>query len=224
MRGGESWYREHRIRGVDGRYHAVLAQGVPIRGEDGGKVIGWAGINLDIGRLKETEEALREADRRKDEFLATLAHELRNPLAPIRHATLILESPVATAEQRQWGRAVIARQVQHMALLLDDLLDVSRITRGRLELKREVVNVESLVNAAIETARPLIESRHHKLDGRPADGTRDARRGSAARLAGVVEPADERRQVHRRRRQHHRPGCGASRTGYRSPCAIPASA
>jgi PAS domain S-box-containing protein len=162
VRGGDSWYREHRILGVDGKYHAVLAQGVPIRGDDG-HIIGWAGINLDIGRLKETEEALREADRRKDEFLATLAHELRNPLAPIRHATLILESPVASPEQRQWGRAVIARQVQHMALLLDDLLDVSRITRGRLELKREVVSIESLINAALETARPLIESRQHQL-------------------------------------------------------------
>jgi len=162
VRAGDHWYREHRVLGVDGQYHPVLSQGVPMRRDDG-TPIGWAGINLDIGRLKETEEALREADRRKDEFLATLAHELRNPLAPIRHATLILESPAASAEQRHWGRAVIARQVQHMALLLDDLLDVSRITRGRLELKREVVSIDALINAAIETARPLIEQRQHHL-------------------------------------------------------------
>ncbi len=83
--------------------------------------------------LKQTQEALQEADRRKDEFLATLAHELRNPLAPIRHAVKLLELPAADERQRQWGRDVIARQVQRMALLLDDLLEVSRITRGRLE-------------------------------------------------------------------------------------------
>jgi signal transduction histidine kinase len=78
--------------------------------------------------LKQTQDALREADRRKDEFLATLAHELRNPLAPIRHAVKLLELPAADERQRQWGRDVIARQVQRMALLLDDLLEVSRIT------------------------------------------------------------------------------------------------
>jgi two-component system CheB/CheR fusion protein len=158
-----SWYREHRIRSSDGRYHAVLAQGVPIR-RDNGKLVGWAGINLDISRLKHTEEALREADRRKDEFLATLAHELRNPLAPIRHATHVLGTDSATDEQRLWGREVIARQVQNMALLLDDLLDISRITRRRLDLKYEGVALAQLVESSVETARPLIESRRHRLE------------------------------------------------------------
>ena len=102
-----------------------------------GEITGWAGINLDINRLKRTEEALREADRRKDEFLATLAHELRNPLAPIRHAVKLLESKGVDERKHQWAREVISRQVQRMALLLDDLLDVSRITRGRLDLKIE---------------------------------------------------------------------------------------
>lgn len=160
---GRFWYREHRIRGVDGRYHPVLAQGVPIRDERGA-ITGWAGINLDISRLKLTEEALRDADRRKDEFLATLAHELRNPLAPIRHAVRLLEAPAASDRDRQWGREVIARQVQRMALLLDDLLDVSRITRGRLELKKDYVNLETLVSSAVETARPLIDGKSHALE------------------------------------------------------------
>ncbi|HKQ82569.1 MAG TPA: ATP-binding protein [Steroidobacteraceae bacterium] len=163
VRTGATWYREHRIRGNDGRYHPVLAQGVPIRDEHGATT-GWAGINLDISRIKQTEEALRDADRRKDEFLATLAHELRNPLAPIRHATRILDSAAATAEQKQWGREVIARQVQHMALLLDDLLDISRITRGRLELRKEYVELDKLVATAVETARPIIENKHHTLE------------------------------------------------------------
>jgi PAS domain S-box-containing protein len=160
---GRVLYREHRILGADNCYHPVLVQGVPIR-DDKGEITRWAGINLDISRLKLTEEALREADRRKDEFLATLAHELRNPLAPIRNAVRVLEVPAAAERDRQWSREVIARQVQRMALLLDDLLDVSRITRGRLELKRDHVALTTLVASAIETARPLIDAKHHVLE------------------------------------------------------------
>jgi PAS domain S-box-containing protein len=162
VRTGSAWYREHRMLGVDGKYHAILAQGVPIR-DDAGHVQRWAGINLDISRLKRTERALLEADRRKDEFLATLAHELRNPLAPIRNAVRILDSDAANFSQRKWGREVIARQVHRMALLLDDLLDVSRITRGQFELKKDYVELKSVVSVAVETARPLIDSKHHQL-------------------------------------------------------------
>jgi signal transduction histidine kinase/CheY-like chemotaxis protein len=160
---GRFWYREHRILGSDGHYHPILARGVPIRNEKG-EISGWAGINLDISRLKLSEEALREADRRKDEFLATLAHELRNPLAPIRNAVRLLEAPEATERDRHWSREVIARQVQRMALLLDDLLEVSRITRGRVELKREQVELAALASAAIETARPLIDAKQQMLE------------------------------------------------------------
>jgi two-component system, sensor histidine kinase len=115
-------------------------------------------------RLEATMEALRRADRRKDEFLATLAHELRNPLAPIRNAVKLLELPAADERRRQWGRDVISRQVQRMALLLDDLLDVSRITRGRLELKKDYIDLASLVGSAVETARPLIDAKRHVLE------------------------------------------------------------
>jgi PAS domain S-box-containing protein len=97
-----------------------------------GKLAIWF---TDITERKNQEEALRDADRRKDEFLATLAHELRNPLAPIRQATAIAASKRASEGQREWGFSVIERQVEHMALLLDDLLDVSRITRGTLTLR-----------------------------------------------------------------------------------------
>jgi two-component system, sensor histidine kinase len=114
-------------------------------------------------RLEATMEALQRADRRKDEFLATLAHELRNPLAPIRNAVKLLELPAADERRRQWGRDVIARQVQRMALLLDDLLDVSRITRGRLQLKMDYIDLAALVGSAVETARPLIDSKRHIL-------------------------------------------------------------
>ncbi len=156
------WYREVQVLGTDGLYHPVLSQGVAIRGERG-EVTGWAGINLDISRLKATEEALREADRRKDEFLATLAHELRNPLTPIRHAVKLMEAGGANENQQRWARDVIGRQLQRMALMLDDLLEVSRITQGRLELKTELVDLASIVSTAVETARPLIEAKHQNL-------------------------------------------------------------
>ena len=151
-----------KFLGVDGKYHSILAQGLPIR-DAAGRVQRWAGINLDISRLKNTERALLEADRRKDEFLATLAHELRNPLAPIRNAVRILDSDAADERQRKWGREVIARQVHRMSLLLDDLLDVSRITRGQLELKKDYVDLKSVVGVAVETARPLMDAKQHQL-------------------------------------------------------------
>jgi signal transduction histidine kinase/CheY-like chemotaxis protein len=120
-------------------------------------------FNNMLEEVEARSHELREADRRKDEFLATLAHELRNPLAPIRHAVKLLESGGITEAQRRWAREVISRQVQRMALLLDDLLDVSRITRGRLDLKFESVELDSLVRAAVETARPLLDAKQHTL-------------------------------------------------------------
>jgi PAS domain S-box-containing protein len=117
----------------------------------------------DISERKRHEQMLQEADRRKDEFLATLAHELRNPLAPIRQATQIARLPKATPEQKQWGLEVIDRQVSHMAVLLDDLLDVARITRGKMELRLQVVDLRAVVDAAIESAGPAIEKRYQHL-------------------------------------------------------------
>jgi len=116
-----------------------------------------------LDEVEAREAALLEADRRKDEFLATLAHELRNPLAPIRHAVKLLGAKSASEQQQQWGRSVIGRQIQRMALLLDDLLDVSRITRGQLNLKIDVVDLRSVVDAALEVARPLMEAKKHQL-------------------------------------------------------------
>jgi signal transduction histidine kinase/ActR/RegA family two-component response regulator len=118
----------------------------------------------DITERKHQTQALQEADRRKDEFLATLAHELRNPLAPIRQAVRIARTSVATADQRQWGLDVIERQVQSMSLLLDDLLDVSRITRGTLLVRRVAATLSAVVDSAVETARPHLEAKRHRLD------------------------------------------------------------
>jgi signal transduction histidine kinase/response regulator RpfG family c-di-GMP phosphodiesterase len=121
-----------------------------------------------VSDRKRVEAELREVDRRKDEFLATLAHELRNPLAPIRQAAAIARTPGATAVQLNWSQGVIERQVRHMARLLDDLLEVSRITRGTLELRRDLIEVRSVVEAAIETSRPAIDAKSHRLSTRIA--------------------------------------------------------
>ena len=122
------------------------------------------GILTDITARKLAERALVDADRRKDEFLATLAHELRNPLAPIRNAAHILSNAAVTPATLQKSSAIVSRQVAHMARLLDDLLDVARITRGQLVLKKEYVSVQTVITAAIETARPIIDAKQHRLE------------------------------------------------------------
>ncbi len=123
----------------------------------------------DLTSRERAEASLLEMDRRKDEFLATLAHELRNPLAPIRQASAISNAVTATAEQKRWSHEVIDRQVNHMGLLLDDLLDISRITRGTLALRLQTTTLTSIIEAAIETARPLIETKSHTLKIEIAD-------------------------------------------------------
>jgi signal transduction histidine kinase/ActR/RegA family two-component response regulator len=120
-------------------------------------------VQLRTRALEASDAALREADRRKDEFLATLAHELRNPLAPIRNAAELLRIHAADDLQRELAREIIARQTKRMGLLLDDLLDVSRITQQRLVLKKENVSLAAVVSTAIETARPLIDIKQHSL-------------------------------------------------------------
>jgi signal transduction histidine kinase/CheY-like chemotaxis protein len=139
--------------GVGGWYQVVAS---PL---DGNVAVWFA----DVTERKKHEIELRDADRRKDEFLAILAHELRNPLAPIRQVASLFTKPTLTEDQRQWCMEVIERQVQHMSVLLEDLLDVSRITRGTLELRRQPTELSVLVGSAVETARPLLDSKRHKL-------------------------------------------------------------
>ena len=113
--------------------------------------------------LRLREESLRDGDRRKDEFLALLAHELRNPLAPVRYALATIRKPGLTLEQRTRANEIIERQVVHMSHLLDDLLDVSRITRGAIVLKKTRTELASVLEAAIDAARPVIDARQHSL-------------------------------------------------------------
>jgi signal transduction histidine kinase len=108
-------------------------------------------------------QAVREADRRKDEFLATLAHELRNPLAPIRNALYLLRSDATPAPAREQAREMMERQLHHLVRLVDDLLDVSRVMRGKVDLRKERVDVAAAAARAVETAQPLIDARRHTL-------------------------------------------------------------
>jgi signal transduction histidine kinase/CheY-like chemotaxis protein len=114
-------------------------------------------------RLREQAEALQQADQRKNEFLAMLAHELRNPLAPVRNAIQILRLKGPPDPELQWARDLIDRQVQHMASMVDDLLDVSRIARGKIKLEKEPVELATVAARAVEMVRPLADSRKHQV-------------------------------------------------------------
>jgi PAS domain S-box-containing protein len=167
--GHSTFIHEHRVRRRDGRWRRFAVRAVPVFEADG-SVREWVGVHIDITEAAEAAEALRRADRRKDEFLATLAHELRNPLAPIRTAAHLLDRPGIPPDRVAWCSDLIRRQSRTMAMLLDDLLDVSRITGGRLELRRGSVSVRSVVDAAVETAQPLIDARRHALELQLAPG------------------------------------------------------
>ncbi|HVR30772.1 MAG TPA: response regulator [Thermoanaerobaculia bacterium] len=144
-----------------------------------------AELEASAARLRQSEEALRQADQRKDEFLAILAHELRNPLAPIRTAVQLMRIKELPEEQRACTREVIDRQVEQLVRLIDDLMDVSRITRGLITLQREPVDLTAVIASAVETARPLIDGRGQSLSVQLPRRALQVR-GDAARLAQVV--------------------------------------
>jgi PAS domain S-box-containing protein len=133
----------------------------PLRDAEGRRYVG--SITTGVTDQRAAEEALRDADRRKDQFIATLAHELRNPLAPIRTAVAILGREGAAEPDRAWSRDVIERQVAHMARLVDDLLDIARVSSGKLKLRKERVTLAAVTAAALETSRPAIETAGHRL-------------------------------------------------------------
>jgi signal transduction histidine kinase len=145
------------LRRPDGTWRWVFSRAVPAR-DASGAVERWVGTTVDIDARRRAEDALREADRRKDDFLATLAHELRNPLAPIRNGLEILRLTGAPDPRAAGAQAMMERQLAHLVRLVDDLLDVSRITRGKVELRRERVRVRDVVEHAVETSRPLVEA------------------------------------------------------------------
>jgi len=159
---GDIYEVQYRLRHHSGEYRWTLGRALPIL-NDAGEIIRWMGTCTDIHDQKLAEELLKEESQRKDEFLAMLAHELRNPLAPISTAAQMLKIMGTDEKRVRHASEVIARQVKHMTTLVDDLLDVSRITRGLVELESENLDLKLILAGAVEQARPLIEARHHEL-------------------------------------------------------------
>jgi PAS domain S-box-containing protein len=154
---------------------AIDDTAAPIR-EAGGTVKGVVLIFHDVGERRRMErelhdraERLAENDRRKDEFLAMLAHELRNPLSSINNAVQLF-GKLETEDDLEWAKGVVQRQVRHLARLIDDLLDASRISRGKISLRTDVVDLSPIIGAAVETVRPLMEERRHELSLSIANG------------------------------------------------------
>lgn len=150
------------LRARDGARHIIETRRSEIPGTKGGPN-GAVFVFHDVSERQRMEEALRDADRRKDEFLAMLAHELRNPLAPVSAAAELLALGKLDAGDAKQASQVIVRQVKHMTELVDDLLDISRVSRGQITLKMASLDMKIVVNHAIEQVRPLIEAYQHKL-------------------------------------------------------------
>jgi PAS domain S-box-containing protein len=146
----------------DGRVRHIYGNTAPLHDKDG-RVRGAVGAFIDVTERKQAENALLEADRRKNEFIATLAHELRNPLSPIRNAASLLRLTGANPQTHARAIEIIERQTSHMAHLLDDLLDIARITTNKLVLRREQVQLRDMIRYAIEVAQPSIDARRHRL-------------------------------------------------------------
>jgi PAS domain S-box-containing protein len=205
IQSGEDYEADYRIMQADGSLRWVTARG-RVQRDAAARAARMAGVLVDITERKRLEEdlrvrvkalaaadlrkeellaSLRDADRRKDEFLATLAHELRNPLAPIRNSLQILKMPRIDAATVAQARDMMERQVHSLVRLVDDLLDVARVMRGKIELRKEPVELATVVARAVETVQPLIEVQGHQLDLRVAQESLlvDA---DAIRLAQVI--------------------------------------
>ncbi len=159
---GDPWDDTFPLRGKDGTYRWFLSRALPVR-DDRNRIVRWFGTNTDVTEQRTLADALREADRRKDDYLAMLGHELRNPLAPIRNAVQILR--MAPTDPSTIGPVcdLLDRQVSHMVRLVEDLLDVARVSRGKIELQRAAVDLRSVLRQAEEATRPQLDERHHQL-------------------------------------------------------------
>jgi PAS domain S-box-containing protein len=158
----DGYEEEYRILGATGEERWIAERAFPIR-DALGRHFRFAGISQDVTLRKRAELLLIEADRRKDEFLAMLSHELRSPLAPIKSAVDILSLQRADADTGARATGIIRRQVDHLARLVDDLLDVARINRGKISLDIAPVELRAVLTSAIETVRPMLESRRHEM-------------------------------------------------------------
>ncbi|HEU4853451.1 MAG TPA: PAS domain-containing protein [Telluria sp.] len=185
MAGAGAYQEIVRFIRPDTRRQVWLDSRGKVRYDQQGNPVGIRGVTVDVTERYQAELELRDANRRKDEFLAMLAHELRNPLAPISTAADMLRFVANNDARVSKASEVISRQVRHMTALVDDLLDVSRVTSGLVQLDMEIVDIKSVVSSAVEQARPLIETRHHSLTVK-TDSSHAAVRGDRTRLVQVI--------------------------------------
>jgi signal transduction histidine kinase/CheY-like chemotaxis protein len=182
---GHDYDTEFRTVSQNGAIRWLRATGRTYH-DDSREALRFDGMTQDITESKAREQELSAANRRKDEFLAMLAHELRNPLAPIRNAVEIMRTVGSSDDRINKGSDTISRQLQHLVRLVDDLLDVSRVTQGKVLLQREALELTGVISRGIELARPLIDARRHKLEVTlPAIGELIVE-GDATRLAQVI--------------------------------------
>ncbi|MCA3184038.1 MULTISPECIES: response regulator [unclassified Cupriavidus] len=153
---------EFQLERPNGEIREVHMRAFPVRGADG-RCLRVAGICQDVTRHNRAERTIHNEERRKDEFLAMLAHELRNPLAPMRSAVDLLQQFSPSREDMFRARDIISRQLHHLTRLVDELLDVSRFNQGKITLRRDLVELRGALNTAVETVRPLLETRRHTL-------------------------------------------------------------
>jgi PAS domain S-box-containing protein len=181
---GSAWEDIFPLRAADGSYQWFLVRAMPIRAPDG-KVKHWFGTNTNIDERLRLEQELKEGNRRKDEFIATLAHELRNPLAPVQAGLELMKLNQNFPPPLVKTREIMGRQVAHLVRLIDDLLDVSRISSGKLDLQLGTIAVRDVIEIALETSRLHIEASGHTLEVElPAEPMMV--RGDMVRLAQVV--------------------------------------
>ncbi len=160
---GEPYEIQYRLRHRSGEYRWTLGRALPVR-DDNGTIVRWMGTCTDIHNQKQAEETLQEAARRKDEFLAMLAHELRNPLAPIYNSAQLINRLLGTDPKLQHALRVIDRQVKHMSRLIDDLLDVARISRGKIALRTEEIELVEILWQTLDDYRNNFQTKGIQLE------------------------------------------------------------
>lgn len=181
---GKPFEREFRLWHHSGDFHWILARALPMR-DEGGRIVRWIATLTDIQSQKQAQQDLMEANRQKDEFLAMLAHELRNPLAPVSTAAQLLQLSANDPHRVRKTSELIARQVGHMTELVNNLMDVSRVTRGLVRISQDRVDLRQVLGDALEQTRPQIEARHHLLK-LPETNAPLTVRGDKVRLVQVL--------------------------------------
>lgn len=168
LESGDPWELTFPLRSATGEFRTFFTRAAPLR-DEAGTIVQWFGTNTDVTEIKAAEDELKAANLRKDEFLAMLAHELRNPLAPISTAAEILNMGRVDEARVKQTASIIARQVTHMTKLVDDLLDVSRVTRGLVTMRADILNLNDLVADAVEQIHSQIQAKKHQLIVQTAD-------------------------------------------------------